>query len=194
MIDFSVDAPFPMSRILVRNARLGLAAIFVVVLTTTLSSTAQEGNRRVAFHGSKLSIELASDWTSVERPGALAAFASADRTSSFFITVAGSTDASTMDEVLNGAVADFEQAFKVSEKGEYKWGKVKGPAKEWNAIFTTLELEMVGKPENIPFRFYLTIFDTGTALYLIQASTVKPLKADREREIIAMIRSVIAAP
>lgn len=175
-----------------------MIAVFMMMILPLVSLplclTAQENNTRVAFHADKLSLELATGWTQIERPDALAAFSSADKNASMFLTIAKNDAASSMDDVLTGAVANFEEAFKVNEKGEYRWGKIQGPTKKWNAIFTTLELEMVGKPANIPFRFYLTIFDTGTALYLIQASTMKPVKADREKEILAMIRSVIASP
>ena len=169
-------------------------ACFLVSLLLGSSATAQSDSSRVAFHDGKLSLEPAKGWAKIERPDALVAFASADKNASLFITIAKNDAASSMDDVLTGAVANYEEAFQVNEKGEYRWGKVQGPTKKWNAIFTTLELEMVGKPENIPFRFYLTIFDTGTALYLIQASTMKPVKEDRQKEILTMIRSVIAHP
>ena len=181
-----------------RSGRLGQARLQVVaavILALLVSvSRSQEGSRRIAFHDGKLSLELARGWTQIERPGALVAVASADKNASMFFTLASNDAASSMDDVLTGAVANFAEAFEVRKKGEYRWGQIQGPSKKWNAIFTTLELEMVGKPENIPFRFYLTIFDTGTALYLIQASTMKPVKADRENEILAMIRSVVASP
>ena len=168
--------------------------VALLLISQPLFSIGQEGNKRVAFHDGKLSLEVANGWTQIERPDALVAFSSADKNASMFFTIANNDDASAMEDVLTGVVAIFGEAFEVTEKSEFRWGKVQGPSKKWNAVFTMLELEMVGKPQNIPFRFYLTIFDTGTALYLIQASTMKPVKADREKEILAMIRSVIASP
>ena len=99
-----------------------------------------------------------------------------------------------MDDVLTGAVDEFKKTFVVKEEGDFKWGKVKSPGdgKEWTAIFVTLELEIESLPENLPFRFYLTIFDTGSSLYLIQGSTMKPVDPNREKDILAMIRSVQA--
>ena len=117
---------------------IDLAAILLFALSHGLPVTAQEGNTRVAFHDGKLSL-----------------------------TIAKNDSASSMDDVLTGTVTNFEEAFEVKKKGEFRFGKIQGPSKKWSAAFTTLELEMVGKPQNIPFRFYLTIFDTGTAPYLI---------------------------
>jgi len=172
-----------------------VAAIAVILILSLPASTfAQLGKQRISFNDNKLSLELAKGWEKIERPDTLVAYTSADKSSSIFFTIAQNEGASTMDDVLASAITNFEIAFKVLKVGEYKSGKIKGPKKEWNAIFTTLELEWEGREKDLPFRFYLTMFDVGNTLYLIQASIQKPVNKDREKEILAMIRSVIAKP
>ncbi len=170
------------------------AIVPLLLISLSLSLPAQDDNNRVDFHQHKLSLVPAKDWQKVERPNTLAAYASADKTSSIFFSIAQNDGASTMEEVLDSTITNFEVAFKVLKVGEYKSGKIKGPGKECKAIFATLELEWEGKSKSLPFRFYLTMFDVGDTLYLIQASTQKPVKKEREKEILTMIRSVTAMP
>jgi len=159
-----------------------------------LSSIAQNSNSRATFHDDKVSFAPARGWVKVDREDALIGYSSPDQTGSIFFSLARNDGSSTLDDVLGGAVIHYEEAFTVHKKSEYTWGKIKGPTKEWSAVFVTLELEWEGKPKNLFFRFYLTMFETDSDLYLIQASVQKPLKKDREKEILAMIRSVVAAP
>ena len=174
-----------------------LVAVAIIVLLPLFlppPSHAQLANKRITFHNNKLSIEPAKGWKKIERPNTLMAYASAHETSSIFFTIAQNEGASTMEDVLAGAITNFETAFKVLKVGEFKTGKIKGTTKDWRAVFTTLELEWEGKPKNLPFRFYLTMFDAGKTLYLIQGSTQVPVNKEREKEIFVMIRSVIAKP
>jgi hypothetical protein len=41
-------------------------------------------------------------------------------------------------------------------------------------------------------RFHLFLFDTGSKLYLVQASTTKPIRESREKQIFELLRSLVA--
>ncbi|NNE91491.1 MAG: hypothetical protein HKN23_07575 [Verrucomicrobiales bacterium] len=166
--------------------------VVVLGVWTAAASAQAQRNKRFAFADGKISMELADGWKKIEREGTLGAFESSDQKSSMFFTIAAAAGASGMPEILEGALDNFEQAFIVKKTGDFKSGQIQGPNKKWTAIFTTLELEMEAKPHNVPFRFYITIFDTGSALYMIQGSTMMPVRDVREKEIFRMIRSVIA--
>ncbi len=100
-----------------------------------------------------------------------------------------------MHEIVDATVVNFEERFKLRNEEDSKTGQVAGPGeKKWPAIFKTFEGEMVRGEKTFEMKFYLLIFDTGTELYLMQASTTIPIRGSREKQIFEMIRSIIAKP
>ena len=173
--------------------RWGLA---VLTLAGGVWVSAQQINNRVSFHDNKISVGLADGWKeSDQNKGAqnlLAGFESSDQRSSIFFTLAAANSQADMIDIMDGAVKNFETAFEVKKVSDYKTGQVQGPNKKWPAIYATMELEMKTNRDPIPFRFYVMIFDTGTELFMIQGSTMKPIRDVREKEILKMFKSVIA--
>lgn len=99
-----------------------------------------------------------------------------------------------MSELMERTIANFEVGFEITGEDEnYKTGQVKSPGKEkWPAIYTSIEAKIEAKPRPVSFQFYLMIFDTGSALYFVQASTTKPIRPVREKQIMALIQSIVA--
>ena len=115
-----------------------------------------------------------------------------NRSSAFFRDFDGSVGGS-MQELLDSTILNFEQRFKLTKVEEAKTGQVKGPGeKKWPAIFTTFDATVVKGRESFEMRFYLLVFDTGNRLYTLQASTTRPVREARERQIYEMIRSIVA--
>ena len=126
----------------------------------------------------------------------LAGFASSDNATSIFFRAIDPGSTGSMQDLMDATITNFEQAFPVKKIDEdYKTGQVQGPGeKKWPAIFTTIEGELEAKPKSFKMRFYLMIFDTGESLYFIQASTTMPVRTVREREVLTLMKSMIAKP
>ena len=98
----------------------GIQAVLVLALVwLPVSAVAQFRDKRITFHDNKISMVLAGGWKEIKRPNTLMAYSSADDSSSIFFTIAQNQGASTMEEVMEGAIANFEVAFKVLKVGEY---------------------------------------------------------------------------
>lgn len=99
-----------------------------------------------------------------------------------------------MSDIIDSTIQNFEESFVIKREDEtFKTGQVQGPGeKKWPAVFTTIEATLDAKPKPFTFKFYLMIFDTGSALYFIQASTTKPIRGVREKQIMELIKSIVA--
>ena len=73
-----------------------------------------------------------------------------------------------------------------------KTGDVAGPERKWPGIFTTVEASVAKGDETFEMKFYLLVFETGSRLYLMQASTTLPVREARERQVYELIRSLVA--
>lgn len=159
--------------------------------TSILPMSAQEN--RIALGASGLSVVLPSHWRRSDQAdhrgeGTFGAFQSQDRTSSWFLSEAKADSQADMSSIMEGVVKNFESAFRVNRIGEMRNGTLADSV----AVFTTLEAELrsATNSDTIPFRFYLAVLDTGESLYLIQASVQAPVKPEREKEVLAMMRSL----
>lgn len=77
---------------------------------------------------------------------------------------------------------------------QYKTGQVKGVSdKKFPAIYTTAEITYVANPsKDFEMKLYLFVVDCGVNQYFIQATTTKPVRGTREKQILDMIKSLIA--
>lgn len=151
--------------------------------------------KRVVVADEKISMELPDGWaeTDLNAGDVLAGFATQDSRSSAFFTRFRS--GGSMQEVIDATVVNFEERFTIRSEEEPKTGQVAGPGeKKWPAIFKTFEGEMERGDKVFAMKFYLLIFDNGTDLYLLQASTTLPVRDAREKQIFEMIRSIVAKP
>ena len=150
---------------------------------------------RTVLKGGRLSFQLPATWKKADKPPAgeevLGAFQSRDNTSSLFVTKVTTSPGLSLPAVMDGVVENFEKGLIVNRIGKTKDGELAGVF----AVFCTLELEVPSATtrERKPFRFYLTIFETGSTVYLIQGSVQQPVKKEREQEVLAIIRSVESA-
>lgn len=150
---------------------------------------------RVKMAEDRLSIALPSGWeeTDLNAGDVLGGYATQDNRSSVFFREMGGQVGGSMQDIIDAAIAGFEQRFELEKVEEPKTGQVRGPGeKKWPAIFTTAEATVKKGEEEFPMRFYLMVFDTGDRLYFVQASTTKPVREARERQIYEMIRSIVA--
>ncbi len=167
--------------------------LFVVIATVLVVTAGAEV--RVKIAEDRISFALQDGWmeTDLNAESVLAGYATGDSRSSAFFKEMDSTLGGSMQDLIDGTIANFEQRFEVEKVGESKTGQVKGPGdKKWPAIFTTAEATVKKGREEFASRFYLLVFDTGERLYFLQASTTMPVREARERQIYDMIRSIVA--
>ncbi len=150
---------------------------------------------QVKLADDRLVFELPAGWekTDLNAGDVLGGYATQDnRSSAFFKKIEGAIGGS-MQDIIDATIFNFEQRFEVEKVDEAKTGQVQGPGeKKWPAIFTTAEAVVKKGRDEFEMRFYLMVFDTGNRLYFVQASTTKPVREARERQIYEMIRSIAA--
>ncbi len=142
----------------------------------------------------RLSVILPDGWdkTDLNAADVVAGYATQDQRSSLFIREMDVGQGGGMQELLDATVANYEATFEVKEVGKAKTGDVPGKSRKWPAIFTTVEAIVKKGEERFEMRFYLFVFDTGSHLYLVQASTTRPIREAREAQIYEFLRSIVA--
>jgi hypothetical protein len=165
----------------------------LAVILSSATATAQKMARQVVLGDSGLIIGIPTGWRNADQAPAnqetIGAFQSQDNRASVFLSKANASDQADMTQIMQGVITNFETAFIVNKVGEIKTGKLANSP----AVFTTLEADMRSAKgnETMAFRFYLAVLDTGRGLYLMQASCQAPVKPEREKEIMAMMRSLV---
>lgn len=172
-----------------------LPCIFAALLFTAASGeepVIRRGERFDIDEG-KLSLILPDGWkkTDLNAADVIAGYATQDNRTSAFIRRMGPTGGG-MTEILDATVANYEQTFEVHDVSKVKTGDVPGKSRKWPAIFSTLEATVKKGDESFEMRFYLFIFDIGTDLYIVQASTTLPARESREKQIYEFLRSLVA--
>lgn len=144
--------------------------------------------------GGRIAIELPDGWkeTDLNAGVVLAGFTSRDKRASAFFREMNAGTGGSMQDIIDATIANFEETLDVKKVGESKTGQVNGPEKKWPAIFTTAEADIDTGEKEFPMKFYLMVFDTGTSLYFLQASTTLPVRDSHERMIYDLIRSIVA--
>ncbi len=148
---------------------------------------------RFDIDGGKLSLILPDGWKKTELNAAdvIAGYATQDNRTSAFIRRMEPTGGG-MTEILNATLANYEQTYEVHKVSEVTTGDVPGKSRKWPAIFSTIEATVKKGDESFEMRFYLFIFDTGSDLYQVQASTTLPARESREKQIFEFLRSLVA--
>lgn len=149
---------------------------------------------RVLIADGKISLIIPDGWakTELNAADALAGYATQDNRNSVFFRSIPISGTGGMQELLNATVANYESTFKVKDVSKAKTGQVEGPDRKWPAIFTTLEATVVKEEASFEMKFYLFVFDTGSNLYLMQATATLPVREAREKQIYELIRSIVA--
>jgi len=167
----------------------------LALVTFALAANGHAEDRALVADG-KLSVEIPDGWneTDLNAGRTVAGWATGDnRTSAFFVRFPAG--GGSMRELIDGTIANFDEAFDLRKESKPKTGQVDGPGDEkWPAIFKTLEGYVEKGERQHEMRFYLLIFDVGSNLYLMQATTTIPVRDVRERQIYEFIRSIIARP
>jgi hypothetical protein len=166
----------------------GLAA-----LGTAADEPVRRGERFEIAEG-RLSLILPDGWekTDLNAKDVAAGYATQDNRSSLFIREIDPTQNGGMQEILDATIANYEATFEVTDVADSKTGEVAGKSRKWPAIFTTVEAKVKKGGEVFGMRFHLFLFDTGSKLYLVQASTTKPIRESREKQIFELLRSLVA--
>ncbi len=172
-----------------------MRAIFLGILTGgILISQCFAGGKRETFADGKISVEIPDGWSpsDLNKERTLGGWASSDKTTSvYFLSFLAGNGA--MQDVLDSTIENYAKQFKLSKESKPKTGTINGPGeKKWPAIYVSLEGDMDAQPVPFRMKFYLMIFDVGDAQYLIQATSTRPIWDVRERQILEMIRSVVA--
>lgn len=164
-----------------------------LILSTVAASAA---DKRILIADEKISLILPAGWAKSDKnkETTVAGFVTSDDRSSVFFRKMDSSSGGSMPDIIDSTIQNFEESFVIKREDEtLKTGQVQGPGdKKWPAVFTTIEATLDAKPKPFTFKFYLMIFDTGSALYFIQASTTKPIRDVRERQIMELIKSIVA--
>lgn len=149
---------------------------------------------RFEIAGGRLSLVLPPGWerTELNAKDVVAGYATQDNRSSLFIRELDASLGGGMQELLDATIANYEATFEVKDVGESKMGDVPGKSRKWPAIHATVEAAVKKGTGTFEMRFHLFLFDTGTKLYLVQASTTKPVREARERQILDLLRSIVA--
>lgn len=149
---------------------------------------------KVEIADGRVALELPDGWrvTELNAGKVLAGFASKDNRSSAFFREMNAGVGGSMQDILDATIANFEQTFEMKNVEESKTGQVDGPEKKWPAIFTTAEGFYEKEEKEYGMKFYILIFDTGSSLYFMQASTTLPVRDSHERMIYDLIRSIVA--
>lgn len=171
----------------------------VLILFCLMFPSAMVAGERTVFADGKLSIELGDGWKKSERNqgSVLAGWESSDQACSIFFQKMNVGRGLGMTEIMDGLVTNFEatEGLVFKKVSEYKTGQVTGvEGKKYPAVFATLEMTLKGKPRDFEMKFYLFVFDIGTTQYFMQGSSTKPVRDVRERQIMEMIRSLVARP
>tara|TARA_R110000850_G_scaffold22504_8_gene66644 strand:+ start:233 stop:787 length:555 start_codon:yes stop_codon:yes gene_type:complete len=167
--------------------------VFVQVLGLSTNRSVAAENRVIIADG-KLSLALPGGWSEsdLNADDVLAGYATQDNRSSVFFQSMLASTAGSMQDLLDRTIANFDERFRVTKVDEEKTGQVEGPDKKWPGIFTTAEVTVEKGEDEFDMKFYLLVFDTGTSLYFMQASTTRPIRESRERQIYELIRSIVA--
>ncbi len=151
---------------------------------------------KVKIADNSIALELPDGWktSDLNSDQVLAGYASSDNATSVFFRAVDPASTGSMADLMDYTVANFEQQFQVKQVNDsYKTGQVQGPGeKKWPAIFTTMEAMVPANPDPLRMKFYLLIFDTGDSLYFMQGSTTMPVRDAREKEVLAIIKSIVA--
>jgi hypothetical protein len=176
------------------NPRVFSFLICLAVLSAqpARNASAETPDVVVILEGTSLRVKLPRGWKlaekTPERAGVLGAFQSGDNTSSLFVSPVKTDPTYSLPEVLDEVVKNFETGLIVNWIGKTKAGELAGVP----AVFATLEVDV--RSDNslarMGFRFYLTVFEWEETFYLMQGSVQKPVKAERETEVLTLIRSL----
>lgn len=172
----------------------GIAAAFLAIPAATGADEVIRRGERFEIADGRLSVILPDGWSKTDLNAAdvVAGYATQDQRSSLFIREMDTGQGGGMQELLDATVANYEATFEVKDVGKAKTGEVPGKSRKWPAIFTTAEAIVKKGEERFEMRFYLFVFDTGSHLYLVQASTTQPIREAREAQIYEFLRSIVA--
>lgn len=169
-----------------------LPAVFFAANLSAEDPVIRRGERFEIAEG-KLSLILPDGWkkTELNASDVIAGYATQDNRTSAFIRKMDPSGGG-MTDIHDATIANYEQTFEVHELSEVKTGDVPGKSRKWPAIFSTIEATVKKGDESFEMRFYLFIFDTGSDLYQVQASTTLPARESREKQIFEFLRSLVA--
>lgn len=170
--------------------------LWLFVAAILLSGGHSGAEDRTLIADGKISIVIPDGWvkTELNAEDVIAGYATQDNRSSVFFRAMEPGLGGGMQEILDATVANYETTFKVKAVSRAKTGDVTGPDGKWPGIFTAVEATVVKGETSFEMKFYLLVFDTGTSLYLMQASTTLPVREARERQVYDLIRSIVAKP
>ncbi len=159
-----------------------------------LAWTPAGADDRTLIDEGRVSLVVPDGWKKTELNAAdvLAGYATQDNRNSVFFRAMSPEFGGGMQDILDATIANYEATFKVKDVSKARTGDVAGPERKWPGIFTTVEASVVKGDETFEMKFYLLVFDTGSRLYLMQASTTLPVRESRERQIYELIRSLVA--
>jgi hypothetical protein len=166
----------------------------IIALAFFLPGGGMDASDRTLIDEGRVSLIVPDGWKKTELNAAdvLAGYATQDNRSSVFFRAISPESGGGMQDILDATIANYEATFKVKEVSKAKTGDVSGPGRKWPGIFTTVEASVVKGDETFEMKFYLLVFETGSRLYLMQASTTLPVRESRERQIYELIRSLVA--
>ena len=166
---------------------------FLAVAIFLSGSGAGAADRTLIDEG-RVSLIVPDGWIKTELNAAdvLVGYATQDNRSSVFFRAMSPEFGGGMQDILDATIANYEATFKIKEVAKAKTGDVAGPERKWPGIFTTVEASVVKGDETFEMKFYLLVFETGSRLYLLQASTTLPVREARERQVYELIRSLVA--
>ena len=169
---------------------------FLTLLAATvfLSGGLAQAAERTLIDEGRISLILPDGWktTELNATDVIAGYATQDNRSSVFFRAVEGGSGGDMEDILNATIGNYEATFTVKKVSKTKTGHVDGPARKWPGIFTIVEAEVKKGDNTFTMKFYLLVFDTGSRLYLMQASTTLPVREARERQIYELIRSLVA--
>ena len=162
------------------------------LLLALSSSAAFANDKTVEIDNGRVSIALPPGWKESEQEqkgaGSIGGFESSDRKTSFYLIELENVTAA--DDVVNALDRTIDN-FDADENWIVKnIGKTRDVTiNEKSAAYCRVELDLVAGEREVPFVFHFTMVGGRNSFFLLQASTMKPVRGVREQELFRMMRS-----
>lgn len=169
-----------------------LPGLSLLLALTSTGASAFANDKTVEIDDGRVSIALPPGWSESEQEqkgtDSIGGFESSDRKTSFYIIEL--KNVSVADQVLDALDRTIEN-FDADQNWIVKnIGKTRDVTiNEKPAAYCRVELDLVAGEREVPFVFHFTMVGGRQSFFLLQASTMKPVRGVREQELFRMMKS-----
>jgi len=174
------------------NAGVKIQVSMLLLSLAMAHGIAFADDKTIEIDDGRLSIALPPGWKESEQEqkgtGSIGGYESSDRKTSFYlIEIENVTAADDVFGALDRTVANFDADENWIVKNIGKTRDV--TIDEKPAAYCQVELDLVAGEREVPFVFHFTMVGAKDSFFLLQGSTMKPVRGVREQELFRMMRS-----